>query len=128
MTRGTDAMNLNGSPNLLGTWFEFNWHDGAAWGDISLIQGCDQGMLMWSMDGSGAWKGFTQDILANAPVGAWAQKPDGHWCLAPNEGPTADPITTQYELDVVGAGNAYINDAYGNPGMYFAFSESGHGA
>jgi len=25
MTRGTDALNLNGSPNLLGTWFEFNW-------------------------------------------------------------------------------------------------------
>ena len=48
---------------------------------------------MWSTDGSGAWKGLTQDILANAPVGAWAQKPDGNWCLAPTEGATADQIT-----------------------------------
>lgn len=121
MTRGNDAMNLAGVPNLLGTWFEFNWQPDGIWGDISLIQGCDQGMLMFSTDGSGAWKGFTQDILANAPVGAWAQKPSGSWCLAPTEGPNADLITRDYELWAVGAENAYVDDAHGNPGEFYSW-------
>ncbi|KAN0104877.1 hypothetical protein V8E51_010622 [Hyaloscypha variabilis] len=116
ITRGTDAMNLAGVPNLLGTWFEFNWQpDGWIWGDISLIRGCDQGVLLWTTDGSGAWKGFTQDILANAPVGAWAEKPDGTWVLAPTEGPTADAITLDYELSAVGAEYAYLDDSHGSP-------------
>lgn len=109
-------MNLAGVPQLLGTWFEFNWQpDGSIWGDISLIRGCDQGVLMWSTDGSGAWKGFTQDILANAPVGAWAEKPDGTWVLAPTVGPTADSITDSYELGAVGAEYAFIDNDHGSP-------------
>ena len=116
ITRGTDAMNLAGVPQLLGTWFEFSW-DGAGviWGDVSLIRGCDGGVLMWSTDGSGAWKGFTQDILANAPVGAWAVKPDGTWVLAPTEGPTADIITLNYELSAVGAEYVFVDDSHGSP-------------
>lgn len=64
-----------------------------------------------------AWKGFTQDILANAPVGAWAEKPDGAWVLAPTEGPTADEITLNYELSAVGAEYAYIDDSHGSPAI-----------
>ena len=116
ITRGTDAINLAGIPQLLGTWFEFSWDaSGVIWGDVSLIRGCDGGVLMWSTDGSGAWKGFTQDILSNAPVGAWAEKPDGTWVLAPTEGPTADTITLNYELGAVGAEYAYIDDSHGSP-------------
>jgi hypothetical protein len=128
----TDAMNLAGVPQLLGTWFKFNWRpDGSIWGDVSLIRGCDQGVLIWSTDGSGAWKGFTQDILANAPVGAWAEKPDGTWVLAPTEGPTADVITLNYELSAVGAQYAYIDDSHGSPvitssnGVFGAYFDPG---
>ena len=70
---------------------------------------------MWATDGTGAWKGFTQDILAKAPVGAWAVKPDGTWVLAPTVGPTADAITAAYELVAVGAQYAYIDNDHGNP-------------
>jgi hypothetical protein len=111
-------MNLAHVPNLLGTWFEFNWSGGGIWGDISLIRGCDQGILMWSEDGSGAWKGFTQDILANAPVGAWAQKPDGNWCLAPTE--DGNSIVLNYELSAVGPEYAYIDDSHGSPSKIFS--------
>ncbi|KUJ20155.1 uncharacterized protein LY89DRAFT_666975 [Mollisia scopiformis] len=118
VSRGTDAMNLAGQPQLLGTWLELSfdpYNVNELWGDISLIRGCDGGMLMWALDGSGSWKGFTQDVLANAPVGAWAEKPDGTWVLAPGEGPTTDAETTQYLLGAVGADNAFLNDAYGDP-------------
>lgn len=116
VTRGTDAMNLAGSPQLLGTWFEISWDsNGAIWGDVSLIRGCDGGVLIWSTDGSGSWKGFTQDILANAPSGAWAQKSDGTWVLAPTEGDAAGLTTDAYELTAVGPEYAYIDDAHGNP-------------
>lgn len=116
ITRGTDALNLAGVPQLLGTWFEFNWDaQGVIWGDVSLIRGCDGAVLMWSTDGSGAWKGFLQDVLAGAPGNAFASKPDGTRVLGPTEGPTANAAAKNYELSAVGAGNAYIDDSHGNP-------------
>lgn len=40
LTRGNDAMNLAGVPNLLGSWFEFNVDKyNVMWGDVSLIKG-----------------------------------------------------------------------------------------
>lgn len=118
VTRGTDAMNLDGQPHLLGTWLELSFdpsNPNLLWGDVSLIQDCDGGILMWSLDGSGSWKGFTKDVLADASAGAWAMKSDGTWVLGPGEGPTANPVTTQYLLNTVGADAVYVNDAHGNP-------------
>lgn len=61
VTRGVDSTNLNGSPQNLATWLEVSYDSaGVIWGDVSLIRGCDGGSLLWSLDGSGAWKGFTQ--------------------------------------------------------------------
>lgn len=40
LTRGNDAMNLAGVPQLLGSWFEFSLDaSGVMWADVSLIKG-----------------------------------------------------------------------------------------
>ncbi|KAG8168895.1 hypothetical protein KVR01_001644 [Diaporthe batatas] len=91
ITRGTDEWNLGGVPRPLGTWLELavdnrSW----IWGDVSLIRGCDGPVLMWALDGSGAWKGFTQNIIDGAPSGiapsgAYDIKPSGRWVIAATE-------------------------------------------
>jgi hypothetical protein len=82
VTRGVDAYNLNGHTQNLATWFEISFDSaGWMWADISLIRGCDGSALIWSTDGSGAWKGFTQWILDGAPTGAYDEKNDGQWVL-----------------------------------------------
>jgi hypothetical protein len=116
ITRGNDQINLAGRPQLLGTWFEFSFdRNGAIWGDVSLIRGTDEGVLMWSTDGSGAWKGFTHDVMSMAPSGAWAQKPSGTWVLAPTEGPMGNEATRNYLLGTVGPELVYCDDRHGNP-------------
>ncbi len=122
MTRGTDAMNMAGVPQTLGTWFEFNWEISTdftgAWADISLIRGCDVGMMTWCMDGTGNWKGFTYDIMANAPAVSFVAKPDGTKCLSPTEDGGIDDTTDAYELTAVGPTYAYIDDAHGSPVVF----------
>jgi len=76
MQRGTDAEMLTGRPQTLGTWFEFNWTNGVAWADISLIRGCDGPMAVYSLDGSEASKGWRYPILDSAPAAGFVAKPE----------------------------------------------------
>jgi hypothetical protein len=59
VTRGVNAYNLDGQPQMLATWLEVSFDaNGWIWGDVSLIRGCDGGVILGSTDGSNAWKGF----------------------------------------------------------------------
>lgn len=110
--------NLGGIARPLGTWFEFALDNSAwIWGDISLIRGCDGPVLMWSLDTSGSWKGFTQDILDGAPPNAYAMKPSGQWVLEATKAwnGTINTVPRDWELQTVGAAFAYIDDDHGAP-------------
>lgn len=118
MTRGQDAYNLDGSTQMLATWFEFsfdsaNW----MWADVSLIRGCDGGALIWSLDTSGGWKGFTQWILDGAPEGAYDMKTDGQWVLkyTENADTSVNTIPRDWEIEQVGAEYVYVDDSHGSP-------------
>ncbi|KAH8886943.1 hypothetical protein GQ53DRAFT_784577 [Thozetella sp. PMI_491] len=118
ITRGLDSYMLNGKPQLLATWFEISYdQNGWAWGDVSLIRGCDGGSLIWSTDGSGAWKGFTQWILDGAPTGAYDMKNDGVWVLkyTENNDGSINTIPRDWEMQKVGAQYVYVDDAHGSP-------------
>lgn len=110
IVRGVDAYNLDGEPQLLATWLEITMTDGIMYTDISLIRGCDGASLIWSLDGSGAWKGFTQWILDGAPTGAYDEKNDGQWVLAATEGADAvvNTIPRDWEIAEVGADYVYV--------------------
>ncbi|KAK3939599.1 hypothetical protein QBC46DRAFT_387389 [Diplogelasinospora grovesii] len=118
IVRGVDSSMLSGSPQLLASWFEVSWdQNGVAWGDVSLIRGCDGGVLMWSTDGSGAWKGFTQWILDGAPTGAYDMKNDGQWVLKATENAdgSLNTIPRDWEIQQVGIEYVYVDDYHGNP-------------
>lgn len=87
ITRGTDAMNLGGVPNLLGSWFEFSIDAGTTvmWADVSLIKGCDGPLTIENTDGTGLTKGWTTDIVDDGPTGAYQQRSDGNWVLGYTE-------------------------------------------
>lgn len=72
---------------------------------------------MWALDTSGAWKGFTQDILDGAPSAAYAMKPSGQWVLKATEdwNGSTDPIPRDWEMQKVGVDYAYIDDSDGDP-------------
>lgn len=115
---GPGQWNLGGVPRPLGTWFELavdnrSW----IWGDVSLIRGCDGAVLMWALDGSGAWKGFTQDIVDGAPSGAYDSKPSGRWVIAATENwdGSTNIIPMLWDLEKVGSEPVYVDDAHGNP-------------
>ncbi|KAI1412476.1 hypothetical protein F5Y13DRAFT_179986 [Hypoxylon sp. FL1857] len=95
-----DVTNLDGKKHLLGTWAEINWHangTGSAWGDISLLQGNDGAATIQSLDGLFRVKGFTLDLLFDAPSNAWAQKATGSWCLDKIIGQDANNATRDWE-------------------------------
>jgi hypothetical protein len=118
ITRGVDAFNLNGRAQTLSTWFEITIdQDGVAWGDVSLIRGCDGSALMWSLDNSGAWKGWTHWILDGAPSDAYAQKESGLWVLkaSTNWDGSINTSVRDWYLTKVGADLAYVDDFHGNP-------------
>lgn len=110
--------NLDGVPRPLGTWFEFSLDNQSwIWGDVSLIRGCDGAVLMWALDGSGAWKGFTQWILDGAPAGAYQNKPSGEAVLGATEdwnGSTNAP-PLDWEVQTVGSNHVYVDDSHGSP-------------
>ena len=118
-----EQWNLGGVPRPLGTWLELavdnrSW----IWGDVSLIRGCDGPVLMWALDGSGAWKGFTQNILDGAPSGrtpsgAYDIKPSGQWVIAATENwdGSTNIIPMVWELQKVGSEYVYVDDSHGNP-------------
>ncbi|KAH8653821.1 hypothetical protein BX600DRAFT_471693 [Xylariales sp. PMI_506] len=118
LTRGVNQFNLDGQPQLLATWFEFsfdvnNW----IWGDISLIRGCDGPAVLYSTDGSGAWKGWNSDIISNAPSGALAYKADGALVIENTENldGSINTIPRDWELSQVGSDYVYVDDYHGNP-------------
>ncbi|KAK6075049.1 hypothetical protein SCUP234_07520 [Seiridium cupressi] len=118
VTRGVDAYNLNGSPQMLASWFEISFDsNGWGWADLSLIRGCDGSVLLWSTDGSGGWKGFTQWILDGAPTGAYDMKNDGQWVLkyTENTDGSINTIPRDWFIAQVGADYAYVDDSHGSP-------------
>ncbi|OIW30565.1 hypothetical protein CONLIGDRAFT_630537 [Coniochaeta ligniaria NRRL 30616] len=118
ITRGVDSSMLSGSPQLLASWFELSYDGaGVGWADVSLIRGCDGGILTWSLDNSGAWKGFTQWILDGAPTGAYDMKNDGQWVLkyTENNDGSINTIPRDWEIQQVGAEYVYVDDNHGSP-------------
>ncbi|KAK3181590.1 hypothetical protein K4F52_007145 [Lecanicillium sp. MT-2017a] len=116
--RGVDQYMLDGQPQPLGSWFEISWDkDNIGWGDVSLIRGCDGGILTWSLDGIDKWKGFTQWILDGAPYGAYDMKNDGQWVIKATEGENAviNTIPRDWDLEKVGAEYVYVDDSHGSP-------------
>lgn len=114
--RGVDSSMLNGQPQLLGSWLEISWdQNNVAWADVSLIRGCDGGILVWSPDGS--WKGFTQWILDGAPTGAYDMKTNGQWVIKATEGPNGEVYTIPRDwlIQKVGIDYVYVDDYHGNP-------------
>ncbi|KAI0842728.1 hypothetical protein F5Y06DRAFT_255920 [Hypoxylon sp. FL0890] len=97
-------MNLDGKKHLLGTWAEINWHangTGSTWGDISLLQGNDGAATIQSLDGLFRVKGFTLDLLLDAPSNAWARKATGSWCLDKIIGEDANNATKEWESQFI---------------------------
>lgn len=72
---------------------------------------------MWALDASGAWKGFTQWILDGAPAEAYDKKPSGQWVVKATEmwNGSTDPVPRDWDMQMVGADYAYVDDAHGNP-------------
>ncbi|KAI1390415.1 uncharacterized protein F4822DRAFT_235530 [Hypoxylon trugodes] len=106
-------MNLDGRKHLLGTWAEINWHaneTGSTWGDISILQGNDGAATIQSLDGLSRVKGFTLDLLLNAPAEAWAQKPTGSWCLDRIIGEEANNATKMWESGFLDPWNVYLEN------------------
>ena len=78
ITRGTDEFNLQGRSQWLGTWVELTvTPDGQAWGDVSLIRGCDGAVTMKALDGSEKRLGFEDWLLDGAPEDAYDTKESG---------------------------------------------------
>jgi hypothetical protein len=118
IVRGVDSSMLSGRAQPLASWYEISWDKyGVGWADVSLIRGCDGGVLTWSLDNSGAWKGFTQWILDGAPSGAYDMKTDGQWVLkyTENGDGSINTIPRDWELQKVGAEYVYVDDYHGNP-------------
>ncbi|KAM7202972.1 hypothetical protein V8F20_004219 [Naviculisporaceae sp. PSN 640] len=117
IVRGEDYL-LNGQTQRLATWFEFAFDDAnVVWGDVSLIRGTDGAVLMWSEDGSGAWKGWDWWILDGAPGDSYAQKPNGQWVLkwTVNNDKSINRDVRDYLMRTVGADRVYVDDDHGNP-------------
>jgi hypothetical protein len=118
IVRGVDSSMLDGQPQLLASWFEISFDgNGVGWADVSLIRGCDGGILTWSLDNSGAWKGFTQWILDGAPTGAYDMKNDGQWVLkyTENSDGSVNTIPRDWEIQEVGSEYVYVDDSHGSP-------------
>ncbi|KAJ4393238.1 hypothetical protein N0V93_002446 [Gnomoniopsis smithogilvyi] len=104
--------------SLLATWFEITIDQyNVMWADVSLIRGCDGAALIWSLDNSGGWKGFTQWILDGAPEGAYDMKTDGQWVLkyTENGDGSINTIPRDWEVAEVGADYVYVDDAHVGP-------------
>lgn len=104
MVRGNPAYNLDGGVHNLGTWVELSLEgppSAAAWGDISLLQGCDGAATVAAMDGSGISTGFTQDMITGAPAVVLMTKADGSVAIAKTVGEGANEAAREYELSLL---------------------------
>ncbi|XXG93801.1 hypothetical protein Hte_000050 [Hypoxylon texense] len=111
VVRGS-LMNLDRQKHMLGTWAEINWHANGTgtWGDISVLRGNDGAATIQSLDGLGRSKGFTLDLLSEAPSGARAQKATGSWCLDKIIGQDANNVTRDWETKFLDPWSVYLED------------------
>lgn len=95
------------------TWVEFQLRadDGVAWGNVSLIMGCDGAAVISATDGKGVSAGFSHDVVSGAPDAAKVTRADGvvvldttqgYWAGGPNK------AASDHEMAVVGQQNAYV--------------------
>lgn len=120
ITRGTDeySLDVSSSNQWVGTWFEIGLDStGTGWADVSLIRGCDGGITIESLDGTGASTGFSQWILDGAPSGAYSTKQDGEIVLSASENldSSINTVVRDWFISEVGATNAYVDDYHGDP-------------
>ncbi|KAK8057072.1 hypothetical protein PG996_011009 [Apiospora saccharicola] len=108
-----DASNFDGTKHLLGTWTELSWNrNGTAWGDVSLLEGNDGPVLIQALDEPNKYKGFSIDVLSNAPAGAWAQKlGTGSWCLDKITSEGGNAITKAWESRFLDPNSVYLEDS-----------------
>ncbi|KAI1465514.1 uncharacterized protein F4812DRAFT_439074 [Daldinia caldariorum] len=118
IVRGTDA-NLDGQPHLLGTWLELGFDGtGKAYGDVSLIRGCDGPVTLAADDGTGVSTGFDDpSVLADAPEGVFQLASDGSKVIEATEGLLSAVVDAarDYLASKIGYDKAYIDDYHGNP-------------
>ncbi|KAI1636478.1 hypothetical protein F4809DRAFT_381671 [Biscogniauxia mediterranea] len=120
IVRGTTEMNLDGNSHLLGTWVEVNiGSDGVAWGNISLIKGCDGAAAIAALDGTAVSTGFDEWLLDGAPDDAYEAKDDGVKVIKQTEAlDNANTIiyaSRDYLAGKLGYTKAYVDDHHGNP-------------
>ena len=72
-----------------------------AWGDVSLLEGCDGAALIAATDGSGAVAGFSNDINTYAPPEILTNKTDGSLAIAKIVGDSANFQARDYELNLL---------------------------
>lgn len=116
--RGVDQFMLNGRPQLLGSWMELSWDKhGTGWADVSLIRGCDGGVLFWDQRERKKWKGFSHWILDGAPDGAYDRKSNGQWVIKATEGANGvvNTIPRDWVLQKVGEEFVYVDDDHAKP-------------
>ena len=117
VVRGVDSM-LNGQAQPLASWLEIGWDvSDIGWADVSLIRGCDGGILTWDLGNGNSWKGFTQWVLDGAPGNSYDQKADGQWVLKATENWDGSINTDprDWELQKIGEQYVYVDDYHGNP-------------
>ncbi|KAK8091469.1 hypothetical protein PG997_001830 [Apiospora hydei] len=107
-----DVSNFDGRKHLLGTWAELSWStNGTAWGDVSLLEGNDGPVLVQALDAANKYKGFSIDVLSNAPAGAWAQKlGTGSWCLDKITSEGGNSVTRAWETQFLDPNSVYLED------------------
>ncbi|KAI0377659.1 hypothetical protein F5Y04DRAFT_284727 [Hypomontagnella monticulosa] len=114
IVRGSEAVNLDGRPHLLGTWLEITLDNpGSGWSDVSLIRGCDGAVTVAAWDGSGVSTGFQdQGILDEAPQGILEGA-----VIKATEGLASVVVqpVVDYLARKIGYDKAYIDDYHGNP-------------
>lgn len=70
----------------------------------------EEGLPHQTLDGANNVRGFTADLLSNAPPGAWAQKTDGSWCLDKITGPDRNLVTRAWEAQYLDPWNVYLDN------------------
>jgi hypothetical protein len=112
------------------TWVEFQLHaddgHGAAWGNVSVEQGCDGPATIAAADGAGTEVGFAgpADIVDRAPEAAVRAKPSGERAVDTTVGNwnPANGAAVEYLTKEVGQEKAYI---LGGTGTRVAMSRNG---
>lgn len=122
VVRGTEELNLDGSSHRLGTWLEMSLDSqGTAWGDVSLIRGCDGPATIEALDSSGATKGFKDtSVLSDAPANVLFPKDSGVKVINATELDGSNPpVVIQPVVDYLSSkldhSMVYIDDFHDNP-------------